>query len=119
MRHITIIVVAFALYSCNSLRSGSRGITETEIVTYTQSVNEYDLEISNESIVYTIDISTTEGKLKLKGLNLSQAEQLALEEAAIKNNAARIVSPKFTHLKKGRQILRVTVYGFPARYKNK
>lgn len=115
---IAIIALSLLVSSCSSLRSGGNGITSTEIPTYTESINRYDLDVDPQGITYTIDISTQEGKIKLNGLSLAQAQQLALEEAAIKNNCARIISPKFSHLKKGKQILRVTVFGFPARYKN-
>lgn len=104
--------------SCSLLRSGGDGITDTEIDTYIESINRLDLDIDTQGITYTIDISTEEGRIKLNGLTLNQAKKVALEEAAIKNNCARIISPKFSHLKKGKQILRVTVFGFPARYKN-
>lgn len=113
-----IVATSLLVCSCSSSRSGGDGITGTEINTYTESINRFDLDVDPQGITYTIDISTQEGKIKLKGLSLSQAQQLALEEAAIKNNCARIISPKFSHLKKGKQILRVTVFGFPARYKN-
>lgn len=116
----SIAVIALSLFfsSCSLLRSGGDGVTGTEISTYTESINRYDLDVDPQGITYTIDISTQEGKIKLNGLSLAQAQQLALEEAAIRNNCARIISPKFSHLKKGKQILRVTVFGFPARYKN-
>lgn len=115
---IALIAISSVLLSCSSLRSGGEGLTDTEITTYTESINRFDLDVDPQGITYTIDISTQEGKLKLNGLSLEQAKKMALEEAAIKNNCARIISPKFSHLKKGKQILRVTVFGFPARYKN-
>lgn len=120
MKHplLLVVIVSLFLYSCGSYRSGGDGYTSTEIQTYTESINRFDLDVDPQGITYTIDISTQEGKIKLNGLSLAQAQQLALEEAAIKNNCARIISPKFSHLKKGKQILRVTVFGFPARYKN-
>ena len=34
------------------------------------------------------------------------------------NNCAMIVRPKYTFLKEGKQILRITVFGFPANYRN-
>lgn len=115
---IALIAISSVLLSCSSLRSGGEGLTDTEIATYTESINRFDLDVDPQGITYTIDISTQEGKLKLNGLSLEQAKKMALEEAAIKNNCARIISPKFSHLKKGKQILRVTVFGFPAKYKN-
>lgn len=115
---MALVITGLIVNSCSFLRSGGNGITDTEISTYTESINRYDLDVDPQGITYTIDISTQEGKVKLNGLSLEQAKKLALEEAAIKNNCARIISPKFSHLKKGKQILRVTVFGFPARYKN-
>lgn len=116
--HFATIVSLLITSSCSSVRSGGDGITDTEIATYTESINRFDLDVDTEGITYTIDISTAEGQIKLDGLTLEQAKKLALEEAAIKNNCARIISPKFSHLKKGKHVLRVTVFGFPARYKN-
>lgn len=115
---LLIAIESLLFISCSSYRSGGNGYTSTEIQTYTESINRYDLDVDPQGITYTIDISTQEGKIKLNGLSLAQAQQLALEEAAIINNCARIISPKFSHLKNGKQILRVTVFGFPARYKN-
>lgn len=68
-------------------------------------------------VTYTIDISTPEGKLKLDKISLAEAQQLALVECLMKYNCATLFNPQYTHLKKGKDILRVTVYGFPARYK--
>lgn len=115
---ITLAVISLFVSSCSLLRSGGDGNTDTEIATYNESINRFDLDIDTNGITYTIDISTQEGQIKLNGLSLAQAKKVALEEAAIKNNCARIISPKFSHLKKGKQILRITVFGFPARYKN-
>ncbi len=77
-----------------------------------------DMEISRQSISYTIDISTPEGQLKLKGLKQEEAEELALTEAVIVNRCAMLINPQYTFLKDGKNILRVTVYGFPAYYTN-
>lgn len=118
-KHIALIaIVAPIVGACSSSMTGAHGITETEAITYTTSINEYDLVVDTEPITYTIDISTKEGRTKLKGLNLRQAEELAVQEAAIINKAARIISPKYSYLKEGKNILRITVFGFPARYRN-
>ena len=116
--NIAAVASCFFAVSCSTVTSGGSGITDTEITTITHSINEYDLEVDPQGVTYTIDISTPEGALKLENLTLAQAKALALEEAAIKNNCARIISPKFSHLMKGKHVLRVTVFGFPARYKN-
>lgn len=115
---IATIATSVLVCSCSSVRSGSEGITDIEVPTYTESINRYDLDVDPQGITYTIDISTTEGIIKLQGLSLEQAQKLALDDAAAKNNCAKIISPKFSYLKKGKKILRVTVFGFPARYKD-
>jgi hypothetical protein len=75
------------------------------------------MDLDPTGITYTIDISTVEGRVKLNGLSLAEAEQLALVEALMKYNCATLFNPQYTHLKKGKKIYRVTVFGFPARYK--
>ena len=66
----------------------------------------------------TIDISTELGAAKLKNLTVKQAEDLAKREAIMKYKCGTLVNPQYTYLKKGKRILRITVYGFPAMYKN-
>ena len=83
------------------------------------SYNELTMDFAPDAITHTIDVSTPDGKAKLRKLSLRQAEELALTEALMKNNCAALFNPQFTHLKKGKRVLRVTVYGFPARYKHK
>lgn len=107
-----------ALTSCNVTRTGSReenshATVAPEIVSY----NELTMDLDPEGVTYTIDISTPEGKLKLSKITLEEAQQLALVECLMKYNCATLFNPQFTHLKKGKDILRVTVFGFPARYK--
>ncbi len=110
--------MSLVICSCSSTRSGGYGNTAAEIPTYTESINRYDLDIDPEYITYTIDISTPEGRLALHGLTLEQAQQKVLTDATIKFHCTKIFDPKFSYLKKGKQILRITVSGQPARYKN-
>ena len=125
MKHIipTIFFAAImvALFSsCTSARSGGSGANALQIVkTTTESDNEYNLDISNEPVEYTIDVSTAEGRQLLNKLSLNQAEQLVLRECIMKHKCGTIFNPQYTHLKKGKRILRITVFGFPAWYKNK
>ena len=56
--------------------------------------------------------------MKLKDISLQQAEALAIREAVMQNRCAKLVDPQFTNLMKGKHVLRITVYGFPAKYKN-
>ena len=116
------IVGVLAVVSCGGVRDEVSGSTSNNSyiapTTSVSSYNSYDLEVSEESVSYTIDISTPEGKTKLRNLSLREAEQLALTEAVVVNKCAMIINPQYTHLKKGDRVLRVTVYGFPAKYKN-
>lgn len=115
-----IIATIMAATSCRSLRSGStsRNASNTVKAKIT-SYNELTMDLGENAITYTIDVSTADGKIKLNKLSLHQAEELALTEAVMNNNCAALFNPQFTHLKKGKKILRVTVYGFPAYYKRK
>ena len=85
--------------------------------TYIESTNDYALDVDSEGVSYTIDISTPEGATKLKKISLAEAEKLALTEAVIKYNCAMLVNPQFTNLMNGKRVLRITVFGFPARYR--
>ncbi|MBO4613036.1 MAG: hypothetical protein J5671_07715 [Bacteroidaceae bacterium] len=116
-----IALAAIALVATSSCKTSltAGGTSAAEIIdSYTGSINDVNLEIASEPITYNIDISTTEGQLKLKNLSLTQAKSLALREAVMTNRCAKIVNPQYTHLMKGKQVLRITVYGFPAVYKN-
>lgn len=115
-----IAIAALAMTSCKNTSMTAGGTSAAEIVdSYTGSVNDVNLEIASEPITYSIDISTDEGRAKLHKLSLAEAKSLALREAVMMNRCAKIVNPQYTQLMKGKQVLRVTVYGFPAVYKNK
>lgn len=88
-------------------------------VTEITSQNQFNLNVADEPIYYTIDISTDAGAAKLKGLSLAQAQKLALTEAIMVNGCATLINPRYTQLVKGKNVLRVTVMGFPAKYKNR
>lgn len=84
-----------------------------------ESYNELTMDLDTEPVEYTIDISTPEGKLKLNKISLEAAHELALVECVMHNNCATLFNPQYTQLVRGGKILRVTVYGYPARYKRK
>ena len=121
-RHFLILTTLFAAFficSCSTTRMGGSGAKPHEMVDiYTGSRNQLDLIIDSEPITYTIDISTSEGKTKLQNLSIREAEGLAIREAVMISRCSKLVDPQFTHLTKGKRVLRITVYGFPARYKN-
>lgn len=111
---------AVALFTaCSTTRSGTNQLNASYTPhTRITSFNEYDLEVSSEGVTYTIDISTPEGRMKLNKLKLHEAENLALTEAVMKYNCATLVNPQYTNLMRGKKVLRITVFGFPAKYKN-
>ncbi len=83
------------------------------------SYNELTMDIDPDPIEYNIDISTEAGRLKLNKLSIDEACDLALIEAIRANKCATIFQPQFTHLVQKGNVLRVSLYGFPARYKKK
>ena len=108
----------FTMTSC-ATRMTAGGTSAAEIVdSYTGSINDVNLEIASEPVTYSIDISTAEGRAKLNKLSLAEAKSLALREAVMISKCAKLVNPQYTQLMKGKQVLRITVYGFPAVYKN-
>ena len=117
------LVAAMSLSGCGITNpggggSGSHGQNAGHTPkTYIESLNDYALDVDPTGITYTIDISTPEGAAKLNKISLAQAEDLALTEAVIKNNCAMLVNPQFTNLTKDGRVLRITVFGFPARYR--
>ncbi|MDE5808606.1 MAG: hypothetical protein K2H76_10860 [Muribaculaceae bacterium] len=113
--YITVIIT---FISCNTARTGAYSRNAYHIPsTHIQSDNDYALDVSSEGVSYTIDISTPEGAAKLNKISLADAENLALTEAVIKYNCAMLVNPQFTNLRNGKKVLRITVFGFPARYR--
>lgn len=111
-------VISLQFISCSTAKTGSHSRNAYNIpATHVQSENDYALDVAPEGVSYTIDISTPEGAAKLNKISLAEAEQLALTEAVIKYNCAMLVNPQFTNLMNGKKVLRITVFGFPARYR--
>ena len=116
----SIALLATLIFSSCSVMSGTGSHSNNAYRaprTYIESANDYALDIEPEGITYTIDISTPEGAAKLDKISLKDAEDLALTEAVIKYNCAMLVNPQFTNLMNGKRVLRITVFGFPARYR--
>lgn len=115
-----LLAGSLALGSCSSSKTGAHSRNAYQAPrTYIQSMNDYALDVDPEGVTYTIDISTPEGQAKLNKLSLAEAENLALTEAVIKYNCAMLVNPQFTNLMNGNRVLRITVFGFPARYRGR
>lgn len=117
---VVALLSAFLLSACITTKGGAFG-ADTDIDPWTEidsRHNIYDLVIEDQGIQYTIDYSSSDGRIQLKNISLPEAKKMVLSEAAMANNCAMIVRPKFTFLKEGKQILRITVFGFPANYRN-
>ena len=88
-----IVAIAITFTSCRTSYT-SDGTSAAEIVdSYTGSVNDVNLIIENEPITYTIDISTDEGRAKLKNLSYNEARSLCLREAVMSARCAKLVNP--------------------------
>jgi len=125
MKRNAILLTAAALISigfasCGSTRSGAGGAdTGMSVYATGRSANNYDLVPVGDRITYTIDISTPEGRQKLNGISLAEAQRLAETEASRKYNCDRLIDPRFDYLKKGKRILRITVDGRPGNYRTR
>lgn len=118
---LTLIVsIIVGLSSCSPKISTrlTRG-SGVEVKNKTVSINRMTMDVDEEPIEYTINIATESGRAKLKNLSLEEAEDLALEEAIMSNKCAALFQPHYSHYTYKGKVLRVTVYGFPARYKKK
>lgn len=118
MRKLFPMVILLALSACSSPKMTSRSFgAYTTVETTNVSYNPMTMILDSEPITHTIDISTQAGKTKLKGLSLNEAYNLVLVEAVMNNRCATLFQPQYTNLTKNGDVLRVTVYGYPARYK--
>ncbi|MBQ9656205.1 MAG: hypothetical protein IJV38_09335 [Prevotella sp.] len=114
------VTMILTICSCSSTRTGAGGYsTNMGVDVRGNSYNSYDLLPVGDRITYTIDISTPEGKQKLRKLSLDEAKQLAEVEASRKFNCDRLIDPRFDFLKKGKRILRITVDGRPGNYRTR
>lgn len=78
--------------------------------------NQYDLIPRDEIVQYTMDISTPDGKMRLKDVTPKQAANLALTNATMYHKCDWLVNPKFDCVTYDGQVLRITVTGRPAVY---
>ncbi len=121
MRLISLLVffvtILIGLSACSPKISTRKLNAYTTVNPNIVSYNELTMDIDNDPITYVIDISTETGKMKLKNLSVDEACDLALIEAIMANKCATIFNPQYTHLVHKGKVLRVTIYGYPARYK--
>lgn len=123
MKHYIILIAAALAVACGTSCSTRYQTTSSNawatVKPQIESYNELTMALDQKPISYTIDVSTPDGRLKLNKLSLAEACQLALVESIMANQCATLFNPQYTHLVKGGKVLRVTVYGYPARYKHK
>lgn len=129
----TIVIVTITMSSCRSQKptyypsirdskpeigviDSYKGVQpNTEI----NSKNEYDLIVDGETIVFSIDYSTPEGRSILNSItSLEQAQNIVTNMALKKYKCSELVASKFDYYKENGQLLRVTIIGQPAHYKN-
>jgi len=110
---------------CLAVSSCSPKVTGTQLNgwispnTTVVSYNEMTMDLDDKPIEYVIDITTADGRAKLKGLSLDEAKELVLVEAIMYAKCATIFQPQYTHVLKKGKVLGIKIYGFPARYKKK
>ncbi|MDE6418444.1 MAG: hypothetical protein K2K49_04470 [Duncaniella sp.] len=109
--------LSLAATSCSPKISTRKLNAYSTVAANNVSYNRLTMDLDPEPITYTIDISTEAGRTKLKNLSLDEACDLALIEAIMTAKCATIFQPQYTHLVKQGKVLRVTIYGYPARYK--
>ena len=122
MKFVSLTLVAsviVCLGSCSTRNTATSLNAYTTVAPTIESYNELTMDLDSEPITYTIDISTPLGKAKLNKITLEKAKELALVEAIMEAKCATLFNPQYTHLERNGNVLRITVYGFPARYKKK
>ncbi|MDE6794994.1 MAG: hypothetical protein K2J63_06775 [Muribaculaceae bacterium] len=121
MQFINIILLSISLLlgltSCSPKISTRKLNAYTTVAPTIVSYNELTMDLDPNPITYTIDVSSESGRAKLSNLSVEEADDLALIEAIMSHRCATIFNPQYTHLVHKGKVLRVTVYGYPARYK--
>lgn len=114
-----IVFISVMLSSCRTVRGygDGQGVIKRTLDQIT-SETEVGLELTDQTIEYTIDYSTADGRLILNKMSEEDAKEYITSAALIKYNCDVIFRPKYNILKKGKQILRITMGGRPANYKN-
>ena len=94
------------IYDDNSLKIGKNAT----------ATNQYKIIVGKDRIKpYTIGNDKKDRK-RLKGLSRKEAEEKVLQEAVIANNCALIVEPNYMYDMKGKNVVRITVVGYPGYY---
>lgn len=116
-----MFVTALIMVSCGSKKSltNNRNYDDYGIKVQTTAVsqNAYKIKPSSKRVSYTIpDPRNKKDKKRLKGLTLEEAKEKVLSEAIIEHKCALILQPNYSYDLKGKKVVRITVYGYPAEY---
>lgn len=109
------------LLSCIAMTSFFSCGTTTGVIIPEEPIVEdtrFELGIREEMVSYTLDVSTKDGKAKLKNCSLEEAVYKVLTEANLYNKCSQIVFPRYTYIMKGKKVKSITVTGQPALYRN-
>lgn len=120
MNFLVVAVFAVSVLSSCGVAHGvgdGQGVIKRTLDQIT-SETEVGLELTDQTIEYTIDYSTADGRFILNKMSEEEAKEYITSAALIKYNCDVIFRPKYNILKKGKQILRITMGGRPANYKN-
>lgn len=83
-----------------------------------QHIDWMTMDISDDYITYDIDVLSNEGKIILQNASEESAKNIALSRAIAANRCDAIFQPRITTVRGDKnEILRVTVYGRPAKYR--
>lgn len=120
-KFLIMFATALVLVSCSSKKSltNNRNFDDYGVKVQTSAIsqNAYKIKPSSERVSYTIpDPRKPKDKKRLKGLTLDEAKEKVLSEAIIAHGCALIVQPNYSYDLKGKKVVRITVYGYPANY---
>lgn len=113
---LAVGVAAFALTSCTSVQKTA---TAVDVANALNSYNEVDLDVQGSRITYTF--RTT--KVERRGGRANCVNTAVREALKANGNADVLVAPEYDlrfrkGLFSGKKLQEVTVYGYPAKYKN-
>lgn len=111
------VLMAVAFASCGSNKAAvatNKGFDDNslKIQKGASASNNYKIIAGQERIEpYTIS-----DRKRLKGLTLPEAKEKVLQEAVIARGCAMIIEPNYSYDMKGKNIVRITVVGYPGNY---
>lgn len=117
MLFVSAVFMVIALASCGGKKAAvatNRVYDDNslKIQKGASATNNYKIIAGQERIEpYTIS-----ERKRLKGLTLDEAKEKVLQEAVIARGCAMIIEPNYSYDMKGKNIVRITVVGYPGNY---